>query len=74
MKVTLSPGARDSRFGFTDSVIPSGAVVDTVQVAFVESALLTVRVHVHVPAQSPLARLGRLSVVGSPPVAGLAAV
>ncbi len=53
--------------------MPSGAVAESAHVALVASALLTVRVHVHVPAQSPLERLGRFRVLGSPPVAGLAA-
>ena len=56
------------RMGFGASRSEARQVVDTARV------LLTVRVHEQVASQPELAKLASLSVVGSPPVAGSAAV
>src|SRR5437016_2132631 len=71
VRTRLPPGASVNREGVTvRPMFVVGFTVDTVHVALVVSALVTVRVHVHVAWHPEFARLGMLSVVGSPPVDG----
>jgi hypothetical protein len=54
--------------------MPLGFTVVTLQVAVEAIELVTVLVHEHVASQPAFAMLGTFSVVGSPPLAGFAAV
>jgi hypothetical protein len=54
--------------------MPRGFVTETLQRVERARELVTVRVQVHVASQPELAMLGSFSVVGSPPLAGFAAV
>src|SRR5919199_4435657 len=74
VSVWLAPGASVNFAGVTVRPRLFGFTVAADQVALAASELVTVRVHVQVASQPELARLASLSVVGSPPADGSAAV